>query len=175
MNVEIKEDKVIIPKDQYNEESEINYLNFVLGYDLLNDMFKKSKSPECDLSYDFCDYLSRQFIKSEEYQNTNYSTYDMLVKWLDTNKKRIEKEYQDYISGSYQVKTRQLDNGIYVIDVGYRNVQPVALIEKQNKDFKEYIIAINYRIHDNKMDWGYGYYYKNGSLSNSVGSNKFDK
>ena len=161
MNIEIRDDKVIIPKEQFNEESEINYLNFVLGYDLLNSMFKNSKYPECDLSYDFCDYLSRKFIKSDEYENTKFSTYEMLTKWLDTNKKQIEKEYQDYISGSYQVKTRQLDYGIYVIDVGYRNVQPVALIEKQNKDFKEYIIAINYKIQDNKMDWGYGYYYQN--------------
>ncbi|MGN1341699.1 MAG: hypothetical protein ACI4VL_00520 [Bacilli bacterium] len=159
MNVEIKEDKVIIPKDQYNEESEINYLNFVLGYDLLNDMFKKSKSPECDLSYDFCDYLSRQFIKSEEYQNTNYSTYDMLVKWLENNKTKINKEYQEFIEGDIKSKTRKLDNGIFIIDLGYRREQPIALIEKSYEDYREYIIAINYKIKDNKMEWGYGYYY----------------
>lgn len=33
--------EVIISKDEYNEECEISYLNFVLGYDLLNDMLKK--------------------------------------------------------------------------------------------------------------------------------------
>jgi len=161
MDIEIKDDKVIIPKEQYNEESEINYLNFVLGYDLLNDMFKKSKNPECDISYDFCDYLSRHFIKSEEYQNTNYSTYDMLVKWLENNKNKIKQDYKDFIDGDVKSKTRSLDNGIYVIDLGYRREQPIALVEKTYKDFKEYIIAINYKIKDNKIEWGYGYYYDN--------------
>ena len=161
MDIEIKDDKVIIPKEQYNEESEINYLNFVLGYDLLNDMFKKSKNPECDISYDFCDYLSRHFIKSEEYQNTNYSTYDMLVKWLENNKNKIKQDYKDFIDGDVKSKTRSLDNGIYIIDLGYRREQPIALVEKTYKDFKEYIIAINYKIKDNKMEWGYGYYYDN--------------
>jgi len=161
MDIEIKDDKVIIPKEQYNEESEINYLNFVLGYDLLNDMFKTSKNPECDISYDFCDYLSRHFIKSEEYQNTNYSTYDMLVKWLENNKNKIKQDYKDFIDGDVKSKTRSLDNGIYVIDLGYRREQPIALVEKTYKDFKEYIIAINYKIKDNKIEWGYGYYYDN--------------
>jgi len=161
MDIEIKDDKVIIPKEQYNEESEINYLNFVLGYDLLNDMFKKSKNPECDISYDFCDYLSRHFIKSEEYQNTNYSTYDMLVKWLENNKNKIKQDYKDFIDGDVKSKTRSLDNGIYIIDLGYRREQPIALVEKTYKDFKEYIIAINYKIKDNKIEWGYGYYYDN--------------
>lgn len=161
MDIEIKDDKVIIPKEQYNEESEINYLNFVLGYDLLNDMFKKSKNPECDISYDFCDYLSRHFIKSEEYQNTNYSTYDMLVKWLENNKNKIKQDYKEFIDGDVKSKTRSLDNGIYIIDLGYRREQPIALVEKTYKDFKEYIIAINYKIKDNKIEWGYGYYYDN--------------
>lgn len=161
MDIEIREDKVIVPKDQFHEESEINYLNFVLGYDLLNDMLKKSKTPECDLSYDFCDCLSRQFIKSEEYQNTKYSTYDMLVKWLEINKEKIKQDYKEFIEGDIKSKTRSLDNGIYVIDLGYRREQPIALIEKSYKDFKEYIVAINYKINDNKMEWGYGYYYDN--------------
>lgn len=98
--------KVIIPKDEYNEENEISYLNFVLGYDLLNDMLKQSNNPECDVSYDFCDYLSRQFIKSDEYQNTNYSTYEMLQSWLDKNKCKIKKEYNKYFNGDKNKEER---------------------------------------------------------------------
>ena len=57
-------------------------------------------------------------------------------------------------------KARELDNGFYVLDLGYRNEQPVALVERTlNDDSKEYIIAFNYEIKDNKIDWGYGYYY----------------
>lgn len=57
-------------------------------------------------------------------------------------------------------RTRALDNGMYVMDLGYRNNQPVALVERTFSDkSKEYIIAFNYKIKDNKIDWGYGYYY----------------
>ena len=43
MEYKIDNDKVIVNKDDFLEESEIQYINFVLGYDLLNNMFKKSK------------------------------------------------------------------------------------------------------------------------------------
>ena len=39
MQYEIKDNKVIVDKDSFNEESEIQYLNFVLGYDLLNNFY----------------------------------------------------------------------------------------------------------------------------------------
>jgi len=97
MTYEIKGDKVIIDKDDFAEESEIQYLNFVLGYDLLNNMFKKSNCQECDINYDFCDYLSRKFIVSEEYHNTKYSTYEMLDKWIKNNKSMIKREYEIFL------------------------------------------------------------------------------
>ena len=97
MQYEIKDNKVIVDKDSFNEESEIQYLNFVLGYDLLNNFYKDSIYSECDVNYDFSDYLSRKFIKSEEYQNTKYSTYEMLEKWLKNNMKSIKKEYEEFI------------------------------------------------------------------------------
>ena len=57
-------------------------------------------------------------------------------------------------------KTRELNNGIYVIDLGYRRNEPIALVERTiDSNNKEYIIAFNYKIKDNNMDWGYGYYY----------------
>lgn len=57
--------------------------------------------------------------------------------------------------------TRKLDNGIYVMSVGYRNETPVALLEKTTYAFKDYVIAFNYKIQGNKISWGYGYYYQN--------------
>lgn len=57
-------------------------------------------------------------------------------------------------------KTRALDDGITVLDVGYRNSTPVALVVKKYEKYDdEYIIGFNYEIKDNKMNWGYGYYY----------------
>ena len=35
---------------------------------------------------------------------------------------------------------RKLDNGMFVVDVGYRNNIPVALVEKQYNNTVEYII-----------------------------------
>lgn len=46
---------------------------------------------------------------------------------------------------------RKLDNGMFVVDVGYRNNIPVALVERQYNNTVEYIIAFNYEIENNKM------------------------
>lgn len=54
---------------------------------------------------------------------------------------------------------RKLDNGIFLIDVGYINDIPIALVEKHYNENVEYIIAFNYKIDNNKINWGYGYYY----------------
>lgn len=57
-------------------------------------------------------------------------------------------------------RTRELDNEMFVMDVGFRNEEPIALIERTFKNgTKEYIIAFNYEIKDNSINWGYGYYY----------------
>lgn len=145
-------------------ESEKAYFTFVLGYDLLNDMLTKSSTPENDISYDFCNKIAEDFLRSEEYKNEKYSSYEMLESWVSDNKDFIRKEHSLFIGESMDRddKTRMLEDGMYVIDLGYRNKQPVALIEKTMQDnSKEYIIAFNYKINDKKIDWAYGYYYNN--------------
>ena len=53
-----------------------------------------------------------------------------------------------------------LENGMKVLKKGNRENQPVALVERKFKDGKkEYIIAFNYEIKGNSIEWGYGYYY----------------
>ena len=145
-------------------ESEKAYFTFVLGYDLLNDMLTKSSTPENDISYDFCNMIAEDFLRSEEYKNEKHSSYEMLESWVSDNKDFIRKEHSLFIGESIDRndKTRMLEDGMYVIDLGYRNKQPVALIEKTMQDnSKEYIIAFNYKINDKKIDWAYGYYYNN--------------
>ena len=57
-------------------------------------------------------------------------------------------------------KTRIINDTFSIVDVGYRNEQPVALVEKKFSDnSKEYIIAFDYSINDDNINWGYGYYY----------------
>lgn len=60
-----------------------------------------------------------------------------------------------------QNKTRKLGNGMYVLDVGYRNNQPVALVEKNTDYGIEYVIAFNYVIDNDRINCAYGRYYGN--------------
>ena len=70
-------------------------------------------------------------------------------------------------------KHRLLENGMYILDLGYRDDTPVALIERTMKDKNtEYIIAFNYKIDDNKINWGYGYYYSNDIDKAKIDFNK---
>lgn len=154
--VEQKGSNILMSKSNFERENEKSYIAFVLGYDLLNKEISNSNYPECDLSYDICSSLAEQFINSEEYKDIKHSTYEMLQEWLENNQSLVN----DYLGiDNQENKTRRLDNGIIVIDLGYRREQPIALVQREKGDYMEYVVAFNYRIKDNKMDWAYGYYY----------------
>lgn len=87
-----------------------------------------------------------------EFQKDDFIDYDFFEK-VNENVGTIEELL------SSKNKTRQLDDNMLVIDVGYRNKEPIALVERTTKYGKEYIIGFNYEITDNKIQWGYGYYY----------------
>lgn len=140
-------------------ESEKAYFTFVLGYDLLNDMLKKSSTPENDISYDFCNMVAEEFLKSEEYKNVKYSSYEMLESWVNDNKNFIKNQHDLFVGESASNKTRKLGNGMYLIDVGYRKEQPVALVKKETDYGLEYIVAFNYKIDNDRINWAYGSYY----------------
>ena len=146
--------------DKKSMESEKAYFTFILGYDLLNNMLSKSSTPENDISYDFCNMVAGEFLKSEEYKNEKYSAYEMLEQWVNDNKEHIKEEYSKFTGVENESKkTRELDNGMIVLDVGYRRNEPIALVERKVEDSKEYIIAFIYKIENNNIDWAYGYYY----------------
>ena len=140
-------------------ESEKAYFTFVLGYDLLNDMLKKSSTPENDISYDFCNMIAEEFLNSEEYKHVKYSSYEMLESWVNDNKNFIKNQHDLFVGESSSNKTRKLGNGMYVIDVGYRKEQPVALVKKDTDYGLEYIVAFNYKIDNDRINWAYGSYY----------------
>lgn len=143
-------------KTTLDKQNETSYIAFVLGYDLLNKEIQNSNYPECDISYDICNSLASKFLESKEYHNNKYSTYEMLQEWIDNNKSLVNEYLGIEDTKSF---TRQLDNDINVIDIGYRKEQPIALVQRGKDDNMEYVVAFNYRIKDNKMDWAYGYYY----------------
>lgn len=89
-----------------------------------------------------------------EFQKDDFIDYDFFEK-VNENVGTIE----ELLTSKTKNKTRQLDDNMYVIDVGYRNKEPIALVQKTTKYGKEYIIGFNYEITDNKIQWEYGYYY----------------
>lgn len=145
--------KDIILYNIKQEENEIHYIAFTLGYDLINEMLTKPDTAdplECDMAYDFCDYLARKFIKTDYYKNMKYSIYEMLQEWLSDNQEIIQSEYLCY---------SHKDNKC-ILETGKRNSDKVALVEHQFKDgTKEYIVAFHYEVDDKRVNWGYGYYY----------------
>lgn len=62
------------------------YWAYVLGYDFLQDYFKNSGEPECDLTFEKAWEIADDFMHSEEFQDTSKSGYDALVDYLKNNK-----------------------------------------------------------------------------------------
>ena len=89
-----------------------------------------------------------------DFQKDDFIDYDFFEK-VNENVGTID----ELLLSKAKSKTRQLDDNMYVIDVSYRNKDPIALVENTTKYGKEYIIGFNYEITDNKIQWGYGYYY----------------
>ncbi len=153
-------DETYSPKtnEKPNYESEKAYFTFVLGYDLLQDMFKNSTVQECDSIYDFCNYEAGRFLESNEYLNPKYSGYEMLVEWVEKNRETIIADYKEMTGGEPKV----YNGNMVILDKGFRKDQPIALIEKAlNDKEKEYIVAMYYKVNDDKLSWGYAYYYDN--------------
>lgn len=150
--VTMENGQVQMSNEKYQQESEVNYIVFVLGYDLLNEMITNSEVKECDTNYDFCNYLAKKFIETDYYKDEWHSTYDNLRDWLEDNTDNIKSEHL-FFTGK--------DNKV-IIETGKRNNEPVALVEHCFKDgTKEYIVSFNYKVTNEKVDWGYGYYYGN--------------
>lgn len=72
----------------YNEE--VNYIIFILGYDLLQDRFKNLESNECDTVYEICRDIAVVFLLSDEYHMSNISMYEALVKWIENHEETID-------------------------------------------------------------------------------------
>lgn len=145
----IENGQVQIPQDKYIKDNDVSYIAFCLGYDLMNDRLSQSENNECDLVYDFCNYLANKFVETDYYKNEWKSTYDNLREWLEDNKEIIQSEQLVYF---------KLDDKL-ILETGERGNTPIALVKRENQQVKEYIVAFNYEIKNNKVQWGYGYYY----------------
>lgn len=149
-------DTIKMPKKMYDKEREQDYYNFILGYDLLQEMFAKSNTPECDTNYDFCKYVSSQYMKSSEYLYSRNSAYDNLSKWVNENKYYIQYLYNDYTG-----KECEIYNDMKVLSDININNKAIAVIERNSSDKKDYVLAKGYRIENNKLLCENNYYYNN--------------
>lgn len=146
-------DEFYVNKEVANQEK--LYFAFVIGYDFLNDEFKNSPSPECDLTYGFCNKIAEDFMNSDDYKYENQSGYELLEKYIKENKFEIMKKYEQFIG----VENVYFQDNRKLLEAGNRGEQPVALLEWKKADRKEYVIAIDYSINDGKISWSRGYYY----------------
>lgn len=140
--------------EEKDMNDELSYFSFALGYDILKDFFENLSVKECNQIYMFCNYEASQFLESREYKNPKYSGYDNLTEWVDKNKQQIFSDYQKITRGDIEKV-----NNMKIVDRGFRNQDPIALIEKTIGNEKEYIIAFFYQAEIDKLDWAYGYYY----------------
>ena len=85
-----KENEQIGITGQVIMEEEKAYIMFVLAYDLLQEEFKNSSEPECDLVFEKCNNMAEDFLKSEFNTNTK-GLYDCLADYVQS------KRYVDFI------------------------------------------------------------------------------
>lgn len=115
--IQIKDGNVIIPEKLYNNEREIDYIAYILGYDLLNDVLSKSNTNECDITYDFCNYLANKFIDTDYYKNERHSTYEMLREWVIDNE-YFKDELLAWNEKSHEEKVTEIEEKpTYIIKV----------------------------------------------------------
>ena len=96
------------------------YWTYVLGYDFLQDYFKNSSEPECDLTFEKAWKIADDFMHSEEFQDTSKSGYDALVAYLK-NRKLIESKITEDANGETKKFTLQVscgkDDAIITLDI----------------------------------------------------------
>lgn len=160
--IKIENGQVQMSNEKYQEQSEVSYIAFILGYDLLNEMITNSEVKECDINYDFCNYLAKKFIETDYYKNEWKSTYDNLKEWVEDNTDIIKSEHL-FFTGQ--------DNKV-IIEIGKRNNEQIALIEENKNNKKQYIVALNYKIDDNHIQLEYSFLYGD-NLENA--RNDFEK
>ena len=97
-------EKLIEQEIERPKKQELDYYAFVIGYDFLHDYFINSAGPECDVVFEECYKLAREYMKSDEYTNMFQTGYENLQDWLDKNEYRIK---SDYMNGKPSDKSQE--------------------------------------------------------------------
>ncbi len=120
---------------------EMYYYAFCIGYDFMNNYFQNSEMPECDIVFEECKRLSKEFIKSKEYKDLNFSAYEKLEEWLKNNKDKIINEYlEDTLHGDLPYGAEVRHNGYICLvdDYNAENInETIVEIYQSRKDMRE--------------------------------------
>jgi len=133
------------------------YYACVLGFDLLYDEFKESSNSCHNLMYNFCTSISKDFLKSEYYQDDSCSGYDKFCKYVNDNKFEILKKYEKATG----IEEKYFKDNKKILEKATRKGEPVALVEWKRGNDTEYVIAVDLFINDKELSWARGFYYSN--------------
>ena len=76
----------------------MDYITFVLGYDLLHDYFEMFEDAPCDLVYEACEEIAREFNMYDMEHPSTCSEYEALDEWLNNNMDFVEETRQKHLT-----------------------------------------------------------------------------
>lgn len=126
----------------------IGYMNMEMHYNIWSCI--EELYPE-DINYKkglqmYLKYCNENNISKESIENcTKQNVVDVMKYYTQLEENKEERSV--------------FDNNMKILKKGYRRLEPIALVERYIENEKEFIIAFNYEIKNNKLDWAYGYYY----------------
>lgn len=74
----------------------MDYIIFILGYDLLNDWFNQFEDAPCDNVYEACEMIAREFNMYDMEHPADGPMYEALRAWLEDNQDIVEKATSYY-------------------------------------------------------------------------------
>lgn len=134
--------------------TEDSYANEMLGQhiaDILdNNTILKIKEINSDINDRFGIDSKQSEVKQFE------ELLDYLINDFADNIETIDTTYEIVLD----INDKVYNGNMRIIEKGFRRDEPIALLEKDlGNNEKEYIVAFYYKIEENKLSWGYGYYY----------------
>lgn len=78
------------------EKDGIEYIVYILGYDLLHEKLHNSSDNECDITFDICVAIAKKFLVSNE-NKLNKGLYECLELWLQNNEECVNNMIKNYL------------------------------------------------------------------------------
>lgn len=74
----------------YDKYDNADYMVFVLGYDLLQNYGGYTLGLSCDEMYDFCTFVYKKFMQSEEFNDNTKSEYECLEDFVSGARTKLD-------------------------------------------------------------------------------------